>query len=485
MNSRGYSRYGCVALMAVLLCGNVGVAQRGKKGGKPQKETVVQPAMQISEEERDERLREVRDLMDAGRDSDAQEILENLRTLFVPEADMYLGRIAFRNYDFALAQQLYGKYAKTVGETKTMAPYAEYVAQLAEAEKQIGRVENITILDSIVVPFDDFYRYYRLPKAAGRLLMPKEIPNDEAKSLASMAFSNDAGNFLMWSQPDSLGTLRIVESERLSDGTWTSPKYTPAELNGGGDADFPFLSTDGSMLYFAANGDGSIGGMDIYMASRDPRTGEYMRPTNMGMPINSPYDDYMLAVDEENGVGWWATDRQRLDNALTLYIYRLPELRENISAEADVVSRARIDNVRDSWGLQDLESDTVDYAEAVAANRAIVSANEALLAKVRANEANDSHSSGSIAWRMPDGRVYRTLADFSNDQVRRRVVQYIDMERKQTTDMAELKTMRAEYHSNPDAMSGELIRELELTVAQRRDKMKRLRSEIYRLESEV
>lgn len=459
-----------------------------------------------------EQLSEALDMMGAGDDEGARELLLTLRDMGVAEANLYLGRLAFRDYDFPAAQEYYGLYAKAYqrpskpsGKTKPTgktsgkgqssdkrveaeaegridtdaiplaAEYRRYTAQLAEAEKQLERVEDITILDSIVVPFDDFYRYYRLPQAAGRLLMPTELPDVADRDLVSMGFANDAANFAMWAQPDSLGVMRIVQSERMVDGHWTAPLYTPSTLNGGGDADFPFLTLDGTMLYFASDGDGSIGGMDIFMASRDPRTGEYMLPTSMGMPINSPYDDYMLAIDEDHGVGWWATDRNRLGDSLTLYIYRLPELRENIPAEADAVSRARISNLRDSWS-----EDSVEVAE-----------NEALISRIRQLDDTQSQRGGSILWPMPGGEVYRSLSDFGSDATRRLVLQYIDLERKQEREVADLQRMRREYYEaseeeNVDQSQlrqlGELIRELELSVDHRRDKMKHLRSDIYRAE---
>ena len=32
-------------------------------------------------------------------------------------------------------------------------------------------------------------------------------------------------------------------------------------------------------------------------------------PENVGMPFNSPYNDYMYVIDEFNDLGWFASDR--------------------------------------------------------------------------------------------------------------------------------------------------------------------------------
>jgi len=34
-----------------------------------------------------------------------------------------------------------------------------------------------------------------------------------------------------------------------------------------------------------------------------------------------PYDDYMLVLDEENGIGWWSTMRNDLPDMTTIYVF--------------------------------------------------------------------------------------------------------------------------------------------------------------------
>ena len=82
------------------------------------------------------------------------------------------------------------------------------------------------------------------------------------------------------------------------------------------------MLSDGSTLYFAAEGDieNALGGLDIYMTRRD-ETGAFFSPTNVGMPYNSPYNDYMMAIDDAAGLGWWATDRNAPDGMVTVYIF--------------------------------------------------------------------------------------------------------------------------------------------------------------------
>lgn len=45
---------------------------------------------------------------------------------------------------------------------------------------------------------------------------------------------------MIWSMPDSVGTLRLMETYKLYGGKWD--KYTSLDdnLNDGGDTDYPF-----------------------------------------------------------------------------------------------------------------------------------------------------------------------------------------------------------------------------------------------------
>ena len=52
-------------------------------------------------------------------------------------------------------------------------------------------------------------------------------------------------------------------------------------------------------------------------------TDTYLAPENVGMPFNSPYNDYMYVIDEFNNLGWFASDRyQPEDKSAYMYSFR-------------------------------------------------------------------------------------------------------------------------------------------------------------------
>jgi hypothetical protein len=83
---------------------------------------------------------------------------------------------------------------------------------------------------------------------------------------------------------------------------WAEPANLGAIVNSSVSEFFPFVAKDGLSLYFTSTGDvnrPSLGGFDIYVSRRQSRDAPWSPPTNLGEPINSPFDDVspMLTID--------------------------------------------------------------------------------------------------------------------------------------------------------------------------------------------
>lgn len=84
---------------------------------------------------------------------------------------------------------------------------------------------------------------------------------------------------------------------------------------------YPFMMPDGTTFYFAATGEESIGGYDIFVTRFDSESGSFLKAENIGMPFNSTANDYMYAIDEFNDIGWFATDRSQPEGKVCIYIF--------------------------------------------------------------------------------------------------------------------------------------------------------------------
>lgn len=74
-------------------------------------------------------------------------------------------------------------------------------------------------------------------------------------------------------------------------------------------------------IYYASDGDGSMGGYDIFVTRYNTNTDTYLVPENVGMPFNSPYNDYMYVIDEYNNLGWFASDRYQPEDKVCIYVF--------------------------------------------------------------------------------------------------------------------------------------------------------------------
>ncbi len=402
-----------------------------------------------------------------GNFKEARKHLEAAITKGPGAASLYLGRLAFLDYDFEKAQQHYGdfrKYRDKMGQTAGE-NVEELEAQLEAAENALERVEKVTVLDSIAVLAKDFFTHYRLPSSAGRLLRPDDMPQKEHRGEAVVAFMNEGGDFMMWGAPDSVGNVRLVESICLTDGAWQEPVATPEFLTGNGYADYPFMMPDGVTLYYASDGDGSIGGYDIFVVTRDAQTGEYLQPQNIGMPFNSPYDDFMLAIDEENGVGWWATDRNELGDKLTIYVYKVNDVRKNYDPEdEDILEMAKLS----------------DYKVTQDPDKA--SEYKRLLDEVYAIEPNRMEKKAEFYLPKGNGEYYTSTEDFKSSAARGAVKKYLLAKMALEKSEKDLHDLRARYHNTHADNVRETIKTAERQIEKEREEVRLLRSEVYKLE---
>ncbi len=397
----------------------------------------------------------------------ARKLLESAKAKGYAPANLYLGRLAFLDYDFDGARDYYDAFRHYREKARQSAGerVEELEAQVLAAENALERVEKITVIDSIAVPAENFFKTYKLPTSAGRLLSPQEMPLKDHTNGVSMAFMNEGGDFMMWGEPDSVGNLRLVESLRLTDGTWHEPIATPELLSPDGYADYPFMMPDGVTLYYASDNSASIGGLDIFVVTRDPQTGEYLQPQNIGMPFNSPYDDYLLAIDEENGVGWWATDRNELGDKITIYVYKVNDMRKNYDPDdEDILEKAKLTDYRSTQNPEEKE----EY--------------RALLEVIDSIDPNKVEKKADFYLPKGNGEYYTTTDDFSKPEARAAVKRYLLAEMALEKSEENLKSLRKRYSESKADNLRETIKTEESAIEKERAEVKKLRSEIYKLE---
>ena len=354
----------------------------------------------------------------------------------------------------------------------------------SELEKRmLAHVEKITIVDSIAVDRNSFLQSYRLQPSAGSLLSSNEVAAmlegvdlpDDFEEEPYHGFTNEFNDYLIWAQPDSTGYLRLAESIRLSDGNWGLPYFTSEVLNFGktvetsipidANAAFPFMSDDGQTLYFAADNDQSLGGFDIFVATKDPSDGSFLIPRNIGMPFNSPFDDYMMVLDPLTGTGWWATDRNQLEDSLTIYVFAISDERINVDPSDESLLRyATLE------GWEELMDETqLEKADSLR-NR---------ISTIKVSDRRPHE----FELPMPGGITYTFYSDFKNRKAAEQMKVYLEEKTKVENTRKELASMRESYFkSTDDKPSTAKITRLENQLRKEEESLAKTLSEIYRLE---
>lgn len=247
-------------------------------------------------------------------------------------AQWYLAIVRQHLYDFEGALEAIKAYRPVLSSDVWLERADSLEAECQQGLRALNHVEDVEIIDSLFVYKPSFFSYYNLGSESGRFLH-----NDQD----GIFFENQAGDYRLYAADGNL-----FESFKIRD-KWeeTHP------VKGVGSDDFriitPFMRTDGETLYFACDSTPGLGGLDIYKTRFNSEEGSYYQPERLGMPFNSPFDDYMMAIDETHQVGWWATDRGDDPEHVLIYIFKMSDDPEYLDEPS--VERARIDRVADSW----------------------------------------------------------------------------------------------------------------------------------------
>jgi tetratricopeptide (TPR) repeat protein len=98
---------------------------------------------------------------------------------------------------------------------------------------------------------------------------------------------------------------------------WTEPINLGPKINSQGDEISPFLQ--GKWLYFSSNWHPGFGGYDVFKVSLLDNN-EYSDLTNLGLPLNSPYDDFDFMSTGMNG--YFTSNRTGGVGAEDIYAYK-------------------------------------------------------------------------------------------------------------------------------------------------------------------
>ena len=102
------------------------------------------------------------------------------------------------------------------------------------------------------------------------------------------------------------GSFDIYSVTIQGDGSYGNPVNLGKQINTDKKEQFPFLDLTDN-LYFASNGHPGFGLLDIFIAKK--KKDGFTKPDNLGLPINSGYDDFSLSLNTDKKSGYFSSNR--------------------------------------------------------------------------------------------------------------------------------------------------------------------------------
>jgi hypothetical protein len=242
-----------------------------------------------------------------------------------PRAHFYLGKANHLNYLFADALKSYNKYKSLVSEKESKILNVDMHIQMCESGKGLMKnLSDLIVEDKISTGIDKFQYSYDLSQIGGRILITDQFQSkmDQKLDYKSIIYFPPVGQDVLFFSSygkDGETGLDIYIVNRLSTGDWSEPEKLPENINTPYDDSYPYLKPDGKTLYFSSKGHNSMGGYDIFRCSFDKMAGNYGPVNNLDYKINTPADDILYIVDDNNENAFFSSDRSSAGNEIDVY----------------------------------------------------------------------------------------------------------------------------------------------------------------------
>lgn len=312
----------------------------------------------------------------------------------------------------------------------------------------LGATAKVMFVDSMVVEKSLFLSSVPLNKEAGTL-MSYPAYFKEHKHLDGSVYLNEFKNTIYYSEGDSVGKTGIYTADRIG-AEWSDPQRLSEIGYDFEQPNYPFLMADGITLFFAAKGSSSLGGYDIFMTRKDGETGKFFLPENYGMPFNSTANDYLLAIDEMDNLGWLVSDRFQPEGKVCIYTFvptaQRASFQEGEVSQQQLEAYAKLNSIAQTWAF---------------GNKADA------LKRIEMLKERNAKTTKTNAWRFPinDDKVYTSMADFKTKQGKELFVELTELYKRQAKAIQTLEEKRAIYHKGR-YNEAEAIKALEKNVEQ-------------------
>ena len=230
----------------------------------------------------------------------------------------------FQEYRFEEAANQLQKQLETAEKKGEPTDSLEaYIKRANLGADMLRGTERITFVDSFKVHRNAVLSVIRLSHEAGRLVdtqSPEAQLRTLPASIGQYAYINELEDRMFCAVSQKKGEPQTISQAFHVGKDWGAAETLDGMTNGNNQAN-PFMMPDGATLYFAQQGEESLGGYDLFVTRYNSDTKQFLKPENLGMPFNSPANDYLLAIDEATRIGWLVTDRYQHADTVCVYTF--------------------------------------------------------------------------------------------------------------------------------------------------------------------
>lgn len=314
-------------------------------------------------------------------------------------------------------------------------------------QNMLQATEKVIFVDSFVVDKEKILQAYRLSPSCGTIanygtLFPQDS-EASSEQKESTVYLNEFKDKVIFSYPDEGGFTKLYESMKIGNG-WSQRQ----PLEGFSDSTdllaYPFMLSDGTTLYYAAQDENSLGGYDIYVTRYNPDTKQYLKAENIGMPFNSPANDYLYAIDETSNLGWFVTDRNQPAGKVCVYLFIPTETRNVYSYDATHAESIR--NFARITSIKATQTDAKAVSEALAR-----------LKSATGNGKSKTASKGEFIFIVANGYTYTKPEDFKSAKAMQMVLQWKNMVAQRDALLNILREQRHQWAAQKGSVPAQTI----------------------------
>lgn len=386
---------------------------------------------------------------------------------------LYLAQAYNDAYRFEEAVTVYEEYIAELTKRKRPTSEAEKLMEKCKTNlRMLKGVENVCFIDSFVVDKQNFLDSYKISSESGKLFTYNTFFQTTGEK-GGTVYETELGNKIYYSEIQKDSTLSILSSSKMLD-EWSKGSLLPGSINEAVNANYPYVLTDGVTVYYAADGANSMGGYDIFVTRYNTNTDSYLTPENVGMPFNSPYNDYMYAIDEFNNLGWFASDRYQSEDKVCIYVF-IPNSSKQVYNYEGMDSKkltqlAELHSIRDTW------------TDAKAVEEAQLRLKEAFEVKPEIIKKHE------FEFVIDDNHTYYEASDFRSSQAKTLFKKYLQLEQNNNQQRSKLESMRIQYIRASKGEKGKMspaILDLEKRLQQLDTEVSKTAIEVRKIEKQT